>query len=119
MTNDLMTNDPLVIAGLMGVIHNSAAFYYYGASDYRHRALMAPYLLQWEAMQLARTRGARFYDLLGVAPPEAGPGEHPWEAMSTFKAKFGGQVVTYPPEQEITIRPGLKALLKAKRWILG
>ena len=31
---------------------------------------MAPYLLQWEAMQEARHRGMKHYDFLGIAPEE-------------------------------------------------
>ncbi len=108
----------LPIAGLLGVIHGLTGIYYYGASSYEHRALMAPFLLQWEAMKLCRARGARFYDLLGVAPEDAGP-EHPWSGISAFKAKFGGQVVTYPPEQQIVLRPLVNTLLRLKRSIMG
>lgn len=106
------------IAGLMGTVYGTTGIYYYGASDYAHRPLMAPYLLQWTAMQRCRAQGAAFYDLLGVAPPDAGPG-HPWHGISGFKAKFGGRVVLYPGEQQITLKPVTKALLRAKRKILG
>jgi peptidoglycan pentaglycine glycine transferase (the first glycine) len=42
------------------------AWYFYGASSKEHREWMPTYLLQWEAMRWARTRGCIEYDLCGV-----------------------------------------------------
>lgn len=106
------------VAGYMGVIWNETAYYYYGASDHAKRALMAPYLLQWEAMKLSKERGALRYDLLGIAPVGSGP-EHAWAGISSFKEKFGGEVVEYAPEQQIVLRPTLWKMLQLKRRILG
>jgi len=130
--------DTTPVAGLLGVIWGSKAYYYYGASDYEHRALMAPYALQWAAMRHCKAAGCTSYDLLGIAPPavaEASPSaeatgdklasrpdappDHPWRGVSGFKEKFGGQVVTYPPEQQVILRPMANRLLKIKRKLLG
>ena len=105
------------IAGLLGVLWNSGGIYYYGASNYAHRASMAPYLLQWETMKFCKARGCRTYDLLGIAPAGA-PEDHPWAGISSFKEKFGGQVVPYPPEQQIILRPIAHYLLHLKRRLL-
>lgn len=105
-------NEP--IAGLLGVIWNKVGIYYYGASSYAHRANMAPYALQWKSMQFCKDRGCKTYDLLGVAPPDA-PADHPWSGITNFKEKFGGALVTYPPEQEIVLKPMMKKLLNLKR----
>ncbi len=106
------------IAGLIGVIWNGIGIYYYGASSYEDRALMAPYLLQWEAMQYCKKRGAKKYDLLGIAPTGA-VGNHPWKGISEFKEKFGGEVREYPLEQEILLKPLIKKALSIKRKLLG
>lgn len=106
------------IAGLLGVVHGKTGIYYYGASDERHRALMAPYLLQWEAMQRCRAAGCDHYDLLGVAP-EGSDDAHPWYGITAFKEKFGGALVTYPPERQVVLRPFAWRLLQVKRKILG
>lgn len=106
------------IGGLLGAVWGSQGFYYYGASAHEHRAQMGPYLLQWEAMQYCRGHGCNSYDLLGVAPPDT-PDGHPWKGITTFKEKFGGELVTYPPEREVVLRPMSKMLLQLKRRILG
>ncbi len=106
------------VAGLIGVLWEKTGIYYYGASDYEHRALMAPYLLQWEAMTYCKQQGCTHYDLLGIAPPDA-PADHPWQGISGFKEKFGGMVVTYPPEQQIVLRPMMNGLLQMKRKLIG
>jgi lipid II:glycine glycyltransferase (peptidoglycan interpeptide bridge formation enzyme) len=102
------------IAGLMGTAWNGTGIYYYGASSYAHRMLMAPYLLQWTAMTRFKAAGCLSYDLLGISSPGASA-DDPWTGISVFKEKFGGRVVSYPHEQVITLRPVLSALLTLKR----
>ena len=106
------------IAGVLSVIWGSRAIYYYGASNHAERAKMAPYLLQWESMRLCKEKGCLEYDLLGIAPSNA-PSDHPWAGISTFKEKFGGEVVTYPAEQVVVLRPLAYHRLQLKRKILG
>jgi lipid II:glycine glycyltransferase (peptidoglycan interpeptide bridge formation enzyme) len=102
----------------MGVIWGNTGIYYYGASDYEHRALMAPYLLQWKAMKQCKEAGCTRYDLLGIAPPDA-PEDHPWQGISRFKEKFGGEIITYPPERQIILRKLAHAGLRLKRKVMG
>ncbi|TSC80636.1 MAG: FemAB family protein [Candidatus Peregrinibacteria bacterium Gr01-1014_25] len=135
-------HDEKPVAGLIGVAWNGTGIYYYGASGYAHRALMAPSLLQWEAMRLCKRRGCHSYDLLGIEPPtNAGLGirtgglgkgiippliptsesliHSPWAGITSFKTKFGGQTVTYPSEQMIVLRPWAWRMLRWKRRLLG
>ncbi len=109
---------PGPIAGLLGVLWKGTGIYYYGASSSEHRNLMAPYALQWEAMRLCRRLGAQRYDLLGIAPPDSGD-HHPWAGVTDFKRKFGGAVITYPPEQRLVLRPVTHATLALKRRLVG
>lgn len=106
------------VAGLLGCVYGTAGIYYYGASSYEHRALMAPYLLQWEAMQHCKKHGCTSYDLLGVAPGGSGA-DHPWAGISGFKEKFGGALVAYPAERQIVLKPLALRALQMKRTILG
>jgi lipid II:glycine glycyltransferase (peptidoglycan interpeptide bridge formation enzyme) len=106
------------IAGLMGAIWNHVGIYYYGASSYANRAVMAPYLLQWHALTHCKGLGCVSYDLLGISPPDAGR-DDPWAGITLYKEKFGGTIVSYPPEQHILLRPVLSTLLNLKRRFLG
>ena len=115
----------LPIAGLIGVIYKDQGIYYYGASSNEHRNLMSPYLLQWEAMKYCKVKGCTSYDLFGIAPPEKSPlfsrdrgrgrGAHPWQGVSAFKEKFGGEVATYPEEKVIVLKPLVKKIIDIKR----
>ena len=105
------------IAGLLGVIWNNQATYYYGASSYAHRASMAPYLLQWEAMRHCKGYGCSTYDLFGIAPPNAQK-KHPWRGVSAFKEKFGGKVILYPQEQKLILKPITHFFIQLKRKFL-
>jgi lipid II:glycine glycyltransferase (peptidoglycan interpeptide bridge formation enzyme) len=54
------------LAALMAFSQGSRAWYLYGASSNEHRDLMATYLIQWQAMLWAHSRGCTEYDLWGV-----------------------------------------------------
>lgn len=111
--------DGVPIAAIITVLHGGVMTYVHGASSNKYRNLMAPYLLQWEAMQYAKQQGATQYDFWGIAPiyPQGeAPSEtcyneycwevtHPWTGITRFKVGFGGSVVTYPNAQDIVFRP--------------
>ncbi len=92
--------------------------YYYGASSYEDRQLMAPYALQWEAMKHCKALGCGKYDLLGIATANAAP-DDPWHGITDFKLKFGGEVITYPQERMLVLRPMVKLALDMKRKMMG
>ncbi len=71
------------IAGLMVFVHGDTAYYLFGASSNAHRKKMPTYLLQWEAMRWAKTRGCQRYDLWGI--PDAD--EETLEAEFTVRSK--------------------------------
>jgi lipid II:glycine glycyltransferase (peptidoglycan interpeptide bridge formation enzyme) len=107
--NDLGTlyvaeKDGQIMAGMVATFYGETGTYYYGASDHAHRPLMAPYLLQWEALQEAKRRGCLWYDFLGVAPPDSP--YHPWAGVTDFKEKFGGVRVEYPKAREWVLKRG-------------
>ena len=105
------------IAGLIGVKWGTTGIYYYGASSHEDRQLMAPYLLQWEAMRKCKAESCTRYDLLGIEPENQESGQ--WAGITEFKRKFGGSVTTYPLEQMVVLRPMVKKILEWKRVIMG
>lgn len=91
-------NEPL--AAIMAFAYSKRAYYLYGASGNDNRNLMPNYLLQWEAIRWAASKGCLFYDLWGIPDED----EDSLEAQFTsrkdglwpvyrFKRGFGGRVV--------------------------
>jgi len=79
------------LAAIVVLFWGKDATYLYGASSNNKRNLMAPYALQWKAMQDAKETGCINYDLFGI-PPNEDP-SHPMAGLYRFKTGFGGQIV--------------------------
>ncbi len=85
------------LAALMVFARGRRAWYVYGASNDEERNRMPTYLLQWEAMRWARSKGAEEYDLWGVPDEEEETLEANFESrrdglwgVYRFKRGFGG-----------------------------
>jgi len=79
------------LAAIAVLFRGKEATYLYGASSNNKRNLMAPYALQWQAMQDAKEAGCQSYDLFGI-PPNEDP-NHPMAGLYRFKTGFGGQII--------------------------
>ncbi len=84
-----------IIASNIISFFGDTATYVHGASSNEYRNVMAPYLLQWHAIKLAKELGYKYYDLWGIAPSDA-PKGHSWSGITRFKRGFGGIEVNYP-----------------------
>jgi lipid II:glycine glycyltransferase (peptidoglycan interpeptide bridge formation enzyme) len=87
------------LAALMVFAHGRRAWYLYGASTDRERNRMPTYLLQWEAMRWAKSRGCDQYDLWGVPDVDLDVLEAEFEkrrrglwGVYRFKRGFGGKL---------------------------
>ncbi len=78
----------LLAAGIFSFFGDTVT-YVHGASSNEKREVMAPYLLQWHVMKLAKQAGFKFYDLYGID-------EDKWPGVTRFKKGFKGQEVVYP-----------------------
>jgi len=83
------------LAGLMPFAFNGQAWYMYGASSNEHREKMPNHLLQWRAMQWAREKGCREYDLWGIPDAENESAVHALTGVGRFKQGIGGDVVRF------------------------
>ncbi len=75
----------------MGVFSffGSTVSYLHGASSNDHRNLMAPHLLHWEIIKIAKSEGFLNYDLYGVDDKK-------WPGVSRFKRGFSGENISFP-----------------------
>ena len=91
------------ICGIITAYFGDTATYYYGASSNKYREVMAPYLVQWAAIQDAKNAGYKYYDFFGIAPE--GVKNHPWKGVTEFKLKFGGRYTEYVKAREFIFKP--------------
>jgi lipid II:glycine glycyltransferase (peptidoglycan interpeptide bridge formation enzyme) len=79
------------VAGIFLFMFGGRAYYVYGMSRNAHREKMPTYLLQWEAMKIAKAKGCDAYDLWG-APEVFDESDSMW-GVYRFKEGLGGEVV--------------------------
>jgi peptidoglycan pentaglycine glycine transferase (the first glycine) len=76
------------IAANLIVTFGNTSTYLFGSSDYEHRNIMAPYLLQWQAIKDSKENHIEFYDFWGAAPKDATGKETNWSGFTRFKMGF-------------------------------
>jgi lipid II:glycine glycyltransferase (peptidoglycan interpeptide bridge formation enzyme) len=88
------------LAALMVFAVGRRSWYLYGASNDVERNRMPTYLLQWHAIQWARSKGCLEYDLWGVPDQDENALEAQFEnrhdglwGVYRFKRGFGGQIL--------------------------
>lgn len=112
----LATHNKQDLAGMILTLNEGYASYLYGASSNQERQLMAPYLLHYSAMQVARDNHCQTYDLLAVAPPDQP--NHNYAGLSRFKSQFGGETVEMVGNYDLILKPiwyKIFSLLEKKR----
>jgi len=90
----IIYSDDVPVATACFWIFNNTCYYLYGASDHEYRQLMAPYLVQWEAIKTAKAKGCKYYDLFGIAP--ADNPNHRYAGVTRFKSGFNGKIIETP-----------------------
>jgi lipid II:glycine glycyltransferase (peptidoglycan interpeptide bridge formation enzyme) len=116
----LATHKDIPVAGVYIIRFGNRAYYQFGASSEQHRTLMAPHLLQWRAIQWARSLGCEVYDMVGL--PETEDPADPFYGVWRFKQGFRGEDRTflgamdyYPNAVYRTFLP--RTLSLYKRWL--
>jgi lipid II:glycine glycyltransferase (peptidoglycan interpeptide bridge formation enzyme) len=79
------------VAGAMITTFGDEAYCLHGASTDEKGNLYAPYLVQWEAMDVARRAGCSRYDMWCIPRPSYSESL----GFDRFKKKFGGSTVEY------------------------
>lgn len=122
-----------VIAANIMIFFGDTAIYLHGASDSEFRSVMAPYLLQWRAIQDAKRLGFARYDFGGVKFPhpltpspvgrgwleEPGEGKNNWQGITKFKTGFSPntQAVEFAGSYDIIINPIKYCLYRILQFI--
>lgn len=84
------------IGGVLLLFHDDMAYYWIAGATREGKKLFAPTLLVWEAMLLAKKRGARQFDFVGVWDNRLPNDNTAWKGFTKFKEGFGGKELLYP-----------------------
>lgn len=97
-----------IIAAVTLVRFGETCWYLHGASSNVQRNVMAPYLLQWEAIQRAKRWGCRLYDFRAI--PDLLREDQDMFGVYRFKEGFGGYQFTTLQTWTLAYRPFLFGL---------
>lgn len=83
------------IAGILLLMHDKIAYYWYASALEIGKKLFAPTLLVWEALKLAKKRGCKIFDFEGIYDDRFPKASASWKGFTKFKEGFGGKKVVY------------------------
>jgi peptidoglycan pentaglycine glycine transferase (the first glycine) len=92
-----------IIAANIVIYYGNTATYLHGASDNEDRNVMAPYLLQWQAILDAKKTGITKYDFGGVKTND----DSSWVGITKFKTGFSPETtpIEFLGSYDIVINP--------------
>jgi peptidoglycan pentaglycine glycine transferase (the first glycine) len=90
------------LASWMLFVSDDILYYPYGGSTEKMKNLQANCLIGWEAIRYGKAKGCSVFDMWGAATDLDDP-KDPYYGFSQFKAKFGGQHVTYIDSYDLVI----------------
>ncbi len=100
-----------VLAGVYATVFGTRGYYKDGGSFPIKRNLMAPYLLQWEAIRWAKSRGATEYDMVAVPPKsQLDNPQHHQAGLYSFKRMFSEEVTEFVGCYDLPLS------YRAKQW---
>jgi len=98
-----------IAAGIFTFFGDTAT-YLHGGSANDNRDVMAPYLLQWHAIKLARQLGYKYYDFHGID-------ETNYPGVTRFKKGFGGKERDYRGTFDLVYDEGWYSVYKMIRKV--
>ncbi len=91
------------ISGIFDIDYGNKVWYLYGASSNEHRNLMPNYLLQWEGIKYAISKGKDMYDFRGVSGVV--DESHPQYGLYRFKKGFNAEFTEFIGEIYFNFKP--------------
>lgn len=114
-----------IIAANLVLFYGKTATYLHGASGNKHRNVMAPFLLQWQAILDAKEAGCEKYDFGGIRSTvnnqQSKNNENAWEGITSFKLGFSPKTkpVEFPGSCDIVVNPGKYGVYRGLQRVRG
>lgn len=83
------------IGGILLLLYNKTAYYWFASALPIGKKLFAPSLLVWEALKVAKERGCTVFDFEGIYDRRFPKAAENWKGFTKFKEGFGGKKVEY------------------------
>lgn len=99
-----------IIAANIVSFFGDTVTYIHGASANDNRNVMAPYLLQWYSIKLAKKLGYRYYDFYGID-------EKAWPGVTRYKKGFAGDEKKYQGTFDLIFDSGWYSVYKMVRKV--
>lgn len=90
------TSGHKLVGGILLVFWEKTAYYWIAGATKEGKKLSAPTLLVFEALKVARRRGMKRFDFVGVWDERMKNQHHDWLGFTKFKEGFGGEPFYYP-----------------------
>jgi lipid II:glycine glycyltransferase (peptidoglycan interpeptide bridge formation enzyme) len=90
------THSSIPVGGVLLLLYDQVAYYWIAGATREGKKVFAPTLLAWEAIQLAKKRGAKIFDFVGVWDERIPKENTSWKGFTKFKEGFGGKTLYYP-----------------------
>lgn len=86
-------NKPL--AGILLLIFDNIAYYWFASSLKEGKKLFAPTLLVWQALKLSKKRGCKIFEFEGIVDERFPKASESWKGFTKFKEGFDGQKIVF------------------------
>jgi len=109
-----------IIATNLILFYGDTATYLHGASGNEHRNVMAPFLIQWQAIADAKQRGCTQYDFGGISSTtNHEPRTNNWQGITKFKLGFSPNTepIVFPGSYDIILNSRKYALYRGLQYI--
>jgi hypothetical protein len=85
-----------LVGGILLLFWDNVAYYWIAGAVKKGKKLFAPTALVWEAIKLAKKRGCKTFDFVGVWDERIPRENTEWLGFTKFKEGFGGGTLYYP-----------------------
>lgn len=110
-----VSKDSEVLVTWFLICHESSIYYAYGGSSDKFQNTMPSFLMVWEIIKWAKSKGYEYLDMMGITDPTLKKNRE--SGFTRFKLGWSNEYVKYADSFEIVINPMLYKLYKIVQFL--